>query len=357
MAQVTYPYPPGLLNVISIDDHESEESDNGPQSGLQPPRRRLPRRDDVAFVRRSVYSTSSGVNSGLSEGTSSVNDGDDKRKGRRSLKMWHLRPVQRNFVEAGSGRGDPEDALRRLEGQVDSRVIEENHQKVDNWLNWVDSQEADPNADTRSSEDEDEYGFASEIVHDEPDLPEDLEVKPDLIDSVGEPVPEKITDGQPGSSSELEQKSGQESVGTEAGAANFMSSRPLPVATITPSVSSNVLHHSFVLDFTAQEVAEQMTVVDHEMFEKIQFHHLLSLDWARPDLLSKPWIEFIKERSRLEYEAGQYPERNIQKINDVAAVRVRAHSLTRFVSSEITQSLASERSALFCKFIRVAWVS
>ena len=33
MVQLTYPYPPGLLNAyISIDDYESEESDTGPQS-------------------------------------------------------------------------------------------------------------------------------------------------------------------------------------------------------------------------------------------------------------------------------------------------------------------------------------
>ena len=360
MAQVTYPYPPGLLNVVSIDDYESEESDSGPHSKLQPTRRRLPRRDDVAFVRRSVYSTSSGVNSALSEGTS---DADDRRKGKRSLKMWHLRPVQRGFVESGPGRGDPEDALRKLEGQVDSRVIEENHQKVDNWLNWVDSREADPNADTGSVEDlhseSDEDEPASEMIQDGLGVPAGSEVTPDPVRSEDEPVEEATTniDGLPEASSELEQKSGQESVGIETGAPSFVSSQPLPVATIVLPVSSNVPHHSFILDFTAQEIAEQMTVVDHEMFEKIQFHHLLSLDWARPDLLSKPWIEFIKERSRLEYEAGQYPERNIQKINDVAAVRVRAYSVTRFVSSEITQSLPSERSALFCKFIRVAWVS
>ena len=38
-------------------------------------------------------------------------DGDDKRKGKHSLKMWHLRPVQHGFVEAGPSCSDSEDAL------------------------------------------------------------------------------------------------------------------------------------------------------------------------------------------------------------------------------------------------------
>ncbi|KAF8340552.1 ras guanine nucleotide exchange factor domain-containing protein [Cantharellus anzutake] len=357
VAQATYPYPPGLLNVVSIDDYESDGSDADPRSKLRPTRRRLPRRDDATFVRRSVYSTSSGVNSTLSEGASSAHDAEDRRIGQRSLKMWHLRPVQRNFVQKESGRGDPEDALRRLEGQVDAKMIEENHQKIDDWLNWVERREAGEATDTgsldefQSDSDEDEYGFPVDVIHDESTAADDSDTPPVPAGSQ-EPA---LDSGKSDDLTFPEPETSEERTSTHPNAADAATAGPRLVATQVPQVAPSSPHHSFILDFSAQEIAEQMTVVDHEMFEKIQFHHLLSLDWAKPDLLSKSWIEFIKERSRLEFEAGQYPERNIQKINDVAAVRVRAHSVTRFVSTEIAQSLLSERSSLFCKFVRVAW--
>lgn len=366
------------LSDTSSDHHASPAS----PPGLRRPPRKLPFRRDFEFVRRSDTVSSMGLashDSIISTASSAMSSSSVAGFG-GGIAPWQMNALADSLSDDGE-TGDVEDALRRLEGQINPREQQEKASKVDGWVRTMrerlingdyedeklrysddeDVEEDDPISNTFYDHDSASQRSisvsASSIT--EPSDPDGT------IESLNTPVPTHtsyIIPPPPGpeSPTRLEAKPAPEpAVPLEILQSRVSSSRPTSPSSRRPSMSMfgatepSRTHRSFILGHQTAELARHFAMIDRELFMGVKFEELVLDDWLNCEEVNVlDWAQYLKDRARWKAE-----NRYHDKTSALAAVRARFNLMANFTISEIVLTQPSERPVLVAKFIRIAWVS
>ena len=385
------------FDVVSIDELDLSDTSSIPGGedlphppGLRKPLRKLPLRRDFEFVRRSEVS-SMGIISHESlrdsVGSTHSEESPSSSAGRPPIRRWQMKTLQRTFDSTSNDsgdKGDVEAALRRLEGQINPKILQEKAEKVDGWVRTMQQRMADGDYDDERSifSEEEVEGFIDELDtlasdHDtqpkEVALPEGDDMSYDSDDALAAahtPVPDQThgfssateTDGSP-FQSQAAQPVLEDTVPLvilrgrvpTADTANVKFVPPAIETIISSKFSTSEaprIHRSFVHDFPAEALAEHFAMIDRELFIGVKFEELVSEHWMEcegVDVLD--WAQFLKDRARWKVES-RFPE----KTTALAALRARFNLMVNFVVSEVVLTSPAERPVLVNKFIRIAWV-
>ncbi|KAF9555730.1 hypothetical protein CPC08DRAFT_765709 [Agrocybe pediades] len=367
------------FDVVSIDELASDtasivEPPHPP--GLRKPQKKLPTRHDFGYIRHSQVS-SMGFSSHESM-RNSLDGGADAGSSPSSsgipgpITGWQMKSLRRAFASDNDGEeGDVEAALRKLEGQINPKVMQEKAEKVDGWVRSLRERMANGDYyDYESSifsEDEVE-GFIDEL--DPPTDDTDLDTPPELAVSTSEATPDENYkedfDGMPhtpvpphavqhfGFPPEL----GRNPRGAEAQKPPPEDVVPLEILQSRLGPSESLLldnmhfqDSSFILSQSARAFAEHFAMIDRELFISVKFEELVSDDWLEcKEINVLDWAQYLKDRAQWK-EEGIHPE----KTTALAAVRARFNLMVAFVATEIIMTHPSDRHMVAGKFIRVAW--
>lgn len=311
------------------------------------------------------------------------------------LAQWQINAIVDSLTD--DGEGDVDDALRRLEGQINPQKVQEKASKVDGWVRTIrermaagDYTNEEPRFPTDSDSDEEVVDDANEddeedrhesvSVHNLPNstpsiiVPDDLneEDQEGAFDSARTPIPTQyvhMIPHPPGLESvpqptdvgkpELEVAVPSEVIPDQVTSpttktTTLASSRP---ETVLSSKFANPdaprIHKSFVLSCRTTTLAEHFTMIDRELFMGIKFEELVTDDWMACEEVSVlDWAQYQKDRAKWKAES-RFPE----KTSALAAVRARFNLMAHFVISEIVLTQPADRYHVVAKFLRVAWVS
>ncbi|KAJ7585243.1 hypothetical protein C8J56DRAFT_789163 [Mycena floridula] len=364
---------PWQFDVVSIDDLElsdtsSENNIGGPSSppglGLrQPSRKKLPSRKNFELIQRPESVSSMGINShssvisGDSSATSSVALGGN-------IHQWQMNALVDSLSDDGEGPGDVDDALRRLEGQINPEKRQEKASKVDGWVRNIRARLAAgdyTDEAPRLSDDEDDDQDSK--AEDSPEIfiaEADGDSDPEMATT---PIPPEhqsnsLTPSSPPRS--LDSKPAPE----DAVPIEILQSR-MPLDSITPSISTSPrlsklihtdaprAHRSFILSNRAEIVAQHFAMIDRELYMGVKFEELVLDNWmACEEVNVLDWAQYLKDRARWKAES-RWPE----KTSPLAAVRARFNLIANFTISEVVLTQPSERHVVVNKFIRIAWKS
>ncbi|PBK69541.1 ras GEF [Armillaria solidipes] len=406
---------PWQFDVVSIDeldlsDTSSEHATGGPASppGLRKPLRKLPLRRDFEFVRRSESVSSMGIISHESmaseSGASSAASSASGAGLGGQIQQWQVNALVDSLSEDGEA-GDVEDALRRLEGQINPKRQQEKASKVDGWVKTMQARmatgdyedeeppfsdediidgEADEDDDSEGGEDEtgglrspSDSTDAASIASSYTDAEQFLAGSP-TADVVTTPIATQASHSIPSPGESSSQRSPQAKPAPEdAVPLEILQSRmpnDLPSASssntaVVSSASSNTLsatlprsskfaphevprsHKSFILSYTAESLAQHFGMIDRELFVSIKFEELILDDWIgrenEVDVLD--WAQYLKDRARWKAE-GRFPE----KTSALAAVRARFNLMANFTVSEVVLTPPIERLKVVAKFLKIA---
>lgn len=386
------------FDVVSIDDLDlsdtsSEVHEAGPAAppGLRRLPRKLPMRRDFEFVRRSEVSSMGIVShNSMASGPSSSTPSSG---GLGHLAQWQINAIVDSLTD--DGEGDVDDALRRLEGQINPQKVQEKASKVDGWVRTIrermaagDYTNEEPRFPTDSDSDEEVVDDANEddeedrhesmSVHNLPNstpsiiVPDDLneEDQEGAFDSARTPIPTQSVHMIP-------HPPGLESAPqpTDVGKPELeveVPSEVIPDQVISPTTKTTTLasfrpetvlsskfanpdapriHKSFVLSCRTTTLAEHFTMIDRELFMGIKFEELVTDDWMACEEVSVlDWAQYQKDRAKWKAES-RFPE----KTSALAAVRARFNLMAHFVISEIVLTQPADRYHVVAKFLRVAW--
>ena len=381
------------MDIASIDDLDqlsdsSSEHEPTAPPGFMKPTRRLPLRRAFEFVhgnRDSVSSRALTSHESIMSGPTSSVASDASTNGGlgNTIQQWQVNAIVDSLTD-DEEMGDVEDALRRLEGQMNPQERRAKESKVDNWIKTIRNRmdtgdhtdeaprfslEGSPEteADEVSLTDGDgsaSVAESSSSAHSDQSSASDarstmegvtptstrlmkaapvhtvssVDAKP-LVEDV---VPIEILRSRVPTSPSLSAKSASIAVPTvlHLPSTKFASSQPR-------------LHRSFVLGFGASELAQHFSMIDRELFLGVKFEELTSDNWVggynEADILD--WGQFLKDRARWKAEGrGGY------KTSALIAARGRFNLIANFVLSEVVLTHPAERPALVGKFIRIAWV-
>jgi len=375
----TFPgtHQPWQFDVISIDDLDFSDTSSLPGGLDHPPglrkQRKLPMRRDFEFVRRSEVSSMGivsqeslrvSVSSSVSETspTASINAGP------QPIKRWQMKSLQQTFEDISNSsddKGDVDAALRRLEGQINPKVLQENAEKVNGWVrnlqermangdyensifsedeveDFIDEVDATPPVSAVSRESEEVTGNGHGIDEETKEVtkltqsmhqsstPPSIDISLDDSQTLVEgPVPAEIL---------------QSRMSTAASPLNS----PLKFTTLTASR----VHRSFILNFPAEQLAQHLTMIDRELFMSIKFEELVTGEWLECEEIDViDWAQYLKDRARWKAES-----RYAHKTTALAALRARFNLTVAFVNAEVVLTPPNERSSVVGKFIRIAWV-
>jgi Gdp/GTP exchange factor required for growth at low temperatures len=379
------------LDVVSIDDLDfsdtSSDTSEAPaaQPGLRRLPRRLPLRRDFEFVNRNRESVSSmgfasqdesGASASNSRRSSAVSGALETGLG-NTIQQWQVNALIDSLSE-DEDDGDVEDALRRLEGQMNPQKQRAKETKVDNWVRTIRDRLAagdygDEAPRYLSDEDEDagtrgSVSFSAMSSPSRPGSPASVR----RVSSFGLIVDSSTPTPGPGQSSQLAPapSTSSRSTGDQRPAVEDVVppeilrgrlTAPAPVPTIpvklpsTPARTRSDNRRSWVLGVPTVALAIHFSMIDRELFLAIKFEELVSDDWRSPEAAQAAnvldWGQFLKDRARLKAQGVEgYPT------SALVAARARFNLLTNFVVSEIVDTLPAERASLAAKFIRVAWV-
>lgn len=390
------------LEVVSIDDLDfsdtSSDTSEAPvaQPGLRRLPRRLPLRRDFEFVNRNRESVSSmgfasqdesGASASNSRRSSAVSGGQDAGLG-NTIQQWQVNALIDSLSE-DEDDGDVEDALRRLEGQMNPQKQRAKETKVDNWVRTIrdrlaagdygneaprylsdDGEDAASEADT--GEDAGARGSASFSAVSSLSRPGSA-ASVRRVSSFGLIADSSTPTPGPGQSMQLapasstssrsakDQKPAVEDVlppeilrGRLAAPA-AVPAIPVRLSSTPARISTADNRRSWVHAVPTVALAIHFSMIDRELFLAIKFEELVSDDWRSSEAAQAAnvldWGQFLKDRARLKAQGVEgYPT------SALVAARARFNLLTNFVVSEIVDALPSERASLAAKFIRVAWV-
>lgn len=384
------------FDIVSIDDLDlsdssSEVHEAGPAAppGLRRTPRKLPMRRDFEFVRRSEVSSMGIVShNSMASGPSSSNPSS---AGLGNLAQWQINAIVDSLTD--DGQGDVDDALRRLEGQINPQKLQEKASKVDGWVRTIrermaagDYTNEEPRFPTDSdsdeevaddaNEDDEEDRHESVSVHNLSNstpsiiVPDDLneEDQDGAFDSARTPIPTQSAHmiphppglGSPPQSTDVSKRD-LDVVLTEVipdqvaspatGTTTLVSSRPETLSSKFANPDAPRIHKSFVLSCRTTTLAEHFTMIDRELFMGIKFEELVADDWMACEEVSVlDWAQYQKDRAKWKTES-QFPE----KTSALAAVRARFNLMAHFVISEIVLTQPAERHYVVAKFLRVAW--
>ena len=416
--------PPWQFDVVSIDDLDLSDTSSEchvennvhvppPPPGLRKVPRKLPLRRDFEFIRRSGESVSSmGIrsrdsvaseNSAVSIGGGGLGNG---------IQQWQVNAIV-DSLSMDDENGGVDDALRRLEGQINPQRRKENALKVDGWVRTIQERMAagdfgDERPRFFDGDDDYEEDGAYDIDEHEtgsvrrswladreslPATPSQITVSvsesedyfssaPASGSSYGFPVtpvdvglgsPMRGTDTKPAledvvpleilksrMSSRPSTSHGSSPMVTPA-LAPAPASASVPPPALVPALTSPTrvlapvgrkLHRSWVLGVKADALAQHFSMIDRELFMGIKPEELIMDDWMscrEVDVLD--WAQYLKDRAQWKLES-----RNGDKTSALAAVRGRFNLMANFVVSEIVMTPPSDRHTLVAKFIRIAFV-
>ncbi|KAH9984299.1 hypothetical protein BJV77DRAFT_966244 [Russula vinacea] len=371
------------LDVVSIDDLDfsdtSSDTSEAPvaQPGLRRLPRRLPLRRDFEFVNRNRESVSSmgfasqdesGASASNSRRSSAVSGVLETGLG-NTIQQWQVNALIDSLSE-DEDDGDVDDALRRLEGQMNPQKQRAKETKVDNWVRTIrdrlaagdygeeaprylsdeETSEAEMGGDTgtRGS-----VSFSAMSSPSRPGSPASVR----RVSSFGLIVDSSTPTPGPAQSSQLAPtpSTSSRSAGDQRPAVEDVVppeirrgrlTAPVPVPTVpaklpsTPARTGSDNRRSWVIGVPTVALAIHFSMIDRELFLAIKFEELVSDDWRSP-------------------EAAQAanPGREGYPTSALVAARARFNLLTNFVVSEIVDTLPAERASLAAKFIRVAWLN
>lgn len=386
------------LDVVSIDDlnFSDTSSDTSEAPMAQPPGlrrlpRRLPLRRDFEFVNRNRESVSSmgfasqdesGASASNSRRSSAVSGVVEAGLG-NTIQQWQVNALIDSISE-DEDEGDVEDALRRLEGQMNPQKQRAKETKVDNWVRTIRERLAagdygaeaprylsDEGEDEEIGEDVRASGSAHLSLVSSPSRPgSPASVRRvssfGLIMDSSTPTPGPGQPSQPppapstSRSAEDKKPAVEDVLPPEILRGRLTAPAPVPTVPVklpsTPArIRTDGSHRSWVLAVPTVALAIHFSMIDRELFLAIKFEELVSDDWRSYEAARAAnvldWGQFLKDRARLKAQGVDgYPT------SALVAARARFNLLTNFVVSEIVDTLPSERASVAAKFIRVAWV-
>ena len=398
--QPTFPgsHSPWQFDVVSIDELDFSDTSSIPGGedlhnppGLRKPQKKLPLRRDFEFVRRSEVS-SMGIISHESlrdsVGSNHSETSPSSSLGRGPIRRWQMKSLQRTFDSSSNDsgdKGDVEDALRRLEGQINPKVLQEKAEKVNGWVRTMQQRLADGDYDDeRSVFSEDEVeSFIDELdpLASGPDTLPDAAIPPEEDNISYDPdnaplsasaiLSHQMHDLSPAAETEESSLHSKTPISSpvdvvpsdifrgRAPAANtLIANYPAPSieAVLSSKFSSSEvprIHRSFVHNYQAEVLAQHFAMIDRELFIGVKFEELVSEHWMECEGIDVfDWAQFLRDRTRWKAES-RFPE----KTTALAALWARFNLMVNFVVSEVVLTPPSERPALVDKFIRIAWVS
>jgi GDP/GTP exchange factor required for growth at low temperature len=388
------------FDVVSIDDLDLSDTSSIPggedlhdePAGLRKPLKKLPLRRDFEFVRRSEVSSMGIVShDSLRDSVSSTHSETSPSSSpeRGPIRRWQMKTLQQTFDSSSNDsgdKGDVEDALRRLEGQINPKVLQEKAKKVDGWVRTMQQRMANGDYDDdRSIFSEGEVeNFIDELdpFASDPDIQQPEAAVPPVEDNLSDysddallsantVVPDQMHNLSPAAETEESSLHSKAPISAAVYAvpsavlrgrlpsADTVSKKFVPpsIETVLSSKFSTSkaprIHQSFVHDYSAEVLAQHFAMIDRELFIGVKFEELVSEHWMECegiDILD--WSQFLKDRTRWKAELC-FPE----KTTALAALWARFNLMVNFVVSEIVLTPPSGRPALVNKFIRIAWVS
>lgn len=398
--------PPWRFDVVSIDDLDLSdssteahiESPSGPP-GLRKVPRKLPLRRDFEFVRRSGQSVSSmGIRSrdSVASESSAVSSASVGGGLGTNIQQWQVNAIVDSLTEDGED-GGVEEALRRLEGQINPKRRKENARKVDGWVRAIQERMAAGDfgdEQPRFFDDDDDEG---DYIIDQHETGSVLQsAQPDDNANSGTPsraVPSRAQDDYFGSAVAGTSAQPVVTPPSEPKAENSGTTSPLrtndakptledvvPLEILQSRLSSRLStlhdsplspsshgapvtsppkflpppgrksHRSWILSFKADVLVHHFSMIDRELFLSVKPEELILDDWMsceEVDVLD--WTQYLKDRARWKAES-----RFSHKTSALAAVRGRFNLMANFVISEVILTHPSERPTLVSKFIRIA---
>ncbi|KAF8064023.1 hypothetical protein FPV67DRAFT_1671776 [Lyophyllum atratum] len=384
------------FDVVSIDDLDlsdtsSDDHEVAPSAppGLRRPPRKLPMRRDFEFVRRSDTVSSMGLTSrdSMASNTSSHASASSAVGLGGNVAQWQLNALIDSLSD-NEETGDVEDALRRLEGQINPQKQQEKAFKVDGWVRTIqermaagDYEDEPPNFsddsddeeyERRENEQHESFDHDSASIHkpqSAPSISEPEDQGDDLSegrqDVVHTPIPTQtkhVISGAPApeSPTRTDAKPAVEDAVPIEILQSRMPSRPstansakAALSRFTRDPEAPRAHHSFILNHRTLDLAEHFAMIERELFIGVKFEELVLDDWLNckeVDVLD--WTQYLKDRARWKVEK-RYPD----KTSALGAVRARFNLMANFTISEIVLTPPQARPYLVSKFIRVAWKS
>jgi hypothetical protein len=306
-----------------------------------------------------------------------------------TIQQWQVNALIDSLSE-NEDDGDVEDALRRLEGQMNPQKQRAKETKVDNWVRTIRERVAagdygneaprylsddgeDVASEAGTGEDAGVQGSAPLSAASSPSRPgSPASVRRvssfGLIMDSSTPTPGPAPSSQPApapsaaSRSAEDKKPALEDVlppeilrGRLAtpGAVPTVSAPIAPTPTRISTAPGTA--RSWVLAVPTVALAIHFSMIDRELFLTIKFEELVSDDWRSFEAAQAAnvldWGQFLKDRSRLKAQGVEG-----YRTSALVAARARFNLLTNFVISEIVDTVPAERPTLATKFIRVAWV-
>ncbi|KAG6866328.1 hypothetical protein C0991_005795 [Blastosporella zonata] len=380
----TFPAPPQpqrQFDVISLDELSDTSSDHESRPRAPPGLRRLPKklptRRDFEFVRRDTVSSMGltsrdSVASGSSSHASSHTSNPPEHALGGAVAQWQLNALIDSLSD-DEEKGDVEDALRRLEGQINPQKQQEKASKVNGWVRTIQerlaagdySDEQPPFLDDDSDE-EDYESSRNDLDQDSVSTHQDTA---SVIDSSGDeevqemvntPIPTKTTHDIPAVPSITRGPDAKPSVeaavpleiiqGRLPSRPSTSSSSKAPSSQFSATPDSSFCR-SFLLDRRSYDLAQHFAMIDRELFMGVKFEELVLDDWMNckeVDVLD--WAQFLKDRARWKVE-HRYPD----KTSALGAVRARFNLMANFTISEVVMTSPTERPLVVSKLIRIAW--
>ncbi|KAG9310872.1 hypothetical protein JVU11DRAFT_8727 [Chiua virens] len=385
--------PPWRFDVVSIDEldlsdtsseFQRENANVPPPPGLRKVPRKLPLRRDFEFIRRSGESVSSYGDTITRFGC-----------------QWQVNAIVDSLSDAAEG-GGIEEALRRLEGQINPQRRKENAIKVDGWVRTIQERMAagdfgderprffdgsDEEADDAYDIDQHETGSVrrrslasrdplpetpSRITVSVATEPEDyFSSEPRSGSSVGYPAtpvdtvasPIRGVDAKPAPEDAVPLEILQSRVASRPSTSHGSPMGPrspalMPGTTVTSptkmlSPTGRKSHRSWVLNVRVDVLAQHFAMIDRELFMGIKPEELIMDDWMScPEVNVLDWAQYLKDRALWKAES-----RNPHKTSALAVVRGRFNLMANFVVTEIVMTPPSDRHTLVAKFIRLAFKS
>lgn len=361
---------PWGFDVVSIDDldlSDTSSEHDGPSfpPGLRKPTKRLPLRRDFKFAPRPESVSSMGIHTNRDSVVSAASTASSVSVTLGGqIQQWQVNALVDSLTDDGEP-GDRDDALRRLEGQINPKKQQEKAIKVDGWVrniqarmaagDYTDELSRFPVDDDDDQEDDNDHSESSsppEIVVAEADV----QTGDELFPNPSTPTP---PENAPSSLRSADAKPAPE----DAVPLEILQSRMPPEVIASPPrpvISSKFAnaepmraHRSFVIGHRAEVLAQHFAMIDRELFMGVKFEELVLDDWmACEEVNILDWAQYLKDRARWKAES-RFPE----KTSALAAVRARFNLMATFTVSEVVQTAPNDRPVVFAKFLRIAWKS
>lgn len=383
---------PWQFDVASIDDLDFSDTSSdfrvvtNPTSppGLRKPPRKLPLRRDFEFVRRETVSSMGIVTRESRSNASSVVSSPSATGFGGNIAQWQINSLI-DSLSADEEAGDVEDALRRLEGQINPEKQQEKASKVDGWVrtmlermvtgDYVDEKprflEDDPeyenvhNQSFDSLDERDSASQADEAIVPVPSVPESSQPSggDGEVASAKTPIATQITHFAPTTTTSSPTRPDAKPAPEDAVPLEILQSRvpsrPSTASSQKAPISrfgnpeATRIHRSWLLGIRTAVLANHFAMIDRDLFMGVKFEELVLDDWMRCEEVNVlDWTEYLNDRARWRAES-----RFADKTTALAAVRGRFTLMANFTISEIVLTPPNERPLLVAKFIRIAWKS